>query len=169
MSAAVSQITRVTSVYSYILTYCPDDAYMRLWTSQALVSITVCRMFGAKPLFKSNILVNWTDLNEIAKICQPTKMSCVKWRLFRFRLNALTNDRYVNKRLSKQWWGWWFETPSHPLWLHCNDTALLRVGFYPVIYKCLCDIFVHITQNWFSSLTGANKAIPKLMDKNILY
>ena len=24
------------------------------------------------------------------------------------------------KPLSKQWWGWWFETPSCPLWLHCN-------------------------------------------------
>ena len=24
----------------------------------------------------------------------------------------------LNKRLSKQWWGWWFETPSHPL---CKD------------------------------------------------
>ena len=26
------------------------------------------------------------------------------------------------KRLSKQWWGWWFEMPSHSLWCHCNDT-----------------------------------------------
>ena len=26
----------------------------------------------------------------------------------------------LNKRLSKQWWGWWFETPLHPLWRHCN-------------------------------------------------
>ena len=26
----------------------------------------------------------------------------------------------LNKRLSKQSWGWWFETPSHSLWRHCN-------------------------------------------------
>ena len=26
----------------------------------------------------------------------------------------------LNKRLSKQWWGWWFETPSRPLWRQCN-------------------------------------------------
>ena len=26
-----------------------------------------------------------------------------------------------DKRLSKQSWGWWFETPSCPLWHHCND------------------------------------------------
>ena len=25
-----------------------------------------------------------------------------------------------SKRLSKQSWGWCFETPSHPLWRHCN-------------------------------------------------
>ena len=28
----------------------------------------------------------------------------------------------LNKRLSKQWWGWWFETPPYPLWRHCNAT-----------------------------------------------
>ena len=27
----------------------------------------------------------------------------------------------LNKRLSKHWWGWWFETPSGPLWRHCNE------------------------------------------------
>ena len=26
-----------------------------------------------------------------------------------------------NKRLSKQWWGWWFETLSWSLWRHRND------------------------------------------------
>ena len=26
----------------------------------------------------------------------------------------------LNKRLSKQWWGWWFETPSRSIWRHCN-------------------------------------------------
>ena len=27
-------------------------------------------------------------------------------------------DLRLNKRLSKQSWGWWFETLSHPLWYH---------------------------------------------------
>ena len=30
-------------------------------------------------------------------------------------------DLRLNKRFSKHWWGWWFETPSRPLWRHCND------------------------------------------------
>ena len=29
-------------------------------------------------------------------------------------------DLHLNKRLSKQLWGWWFETQSCPLWCHCN-------------------------------------------------
>ena len=29
-------------------------------------------------------------------------------------------DLWMIKRLSKQSWGWWFETPPHPLWHHCN-------------------------------------------------
>ena len=29
----------------------------------------------------------------------------------------------LNKRLSKQSWGWWFETPSRSLWRHCSDDA----------------------------------------------
>ena len=33
-------------------------------------------------------------------------------------------DLRPNKRLSKQWWGWWFETPSLPLWRHCNGMGI---------------------------------------------
>ena len=33
-------------------------------------------------------------------------------------------DLCPNKRLSKQWWGWWFETPSCSLWRQCNDCVI---------------------------------------------
>ena len=29
-------------------------------------------------------------------------------------------DLRLNKRLSKQWWGWWFEAPLRQLWRHRN-------------------------------------------------
>ena len=29
-------------------------------------------------------------------------------------------DLRLNWRSSKQSWGWWFQTPSCPLWRHCN-------------------------------------------------
>ena len=46
----------------------------------------------------------------------------------------------LNKRLSKQSWGWWFETLSRPLWRHCNVVKLLS-GFYhrrPLIISQHC-------------------------------
>ena len=30
----------------------------------------------------------------------------------------------LNKRLGKQSWGWWFETPSRPLWRHSNGALI---------------------------------------------
>ena len=39
-------------------------------------------------------------------------------------------DVRLNKRLSKQAWGWWFETLSCPLWRRCNGSC----GF-----MCVCN------------------------------
>ena len=36
-------------------------------------------------------------------------------------------DLRLNTRLSKQWWGWWSEMPSRPLWRHRNG-LLIVVG-----------------------------------------
>ena len=38
-------------------------------------------------------------------------------------------DLRLNKRLSKQSWGWWLETPSRPLWRHCNDSVPITGDF----------------------------------------
>ena len=40
---------------------------------------------------------------------------------------------YLNKRLSKQSWGWWFETPSRSLWRHSN-VSYYRETWAPTIY-----------------------------------
>ena len=44
-------------------------------------------------------------------------------------------DLDLNKRLSKQSWGWWFETPSWSLWRHCNGLIGLRQCQIPVIIR----------------------------------
>ena len=36
-------------------------------------------------------------------------------------------DMRPYKRLSKQWWGWWFETPSCPLWRQCNGLCYFNL------------------------------------------
>ena len=54
----------------------------------------------------------------------------------------------ANERLSKHLWGWWFETPSCPLWRHCNAIRLhnsaseaIKLPSESVIYilrNCCC-------------------------------
>ena len=39
-------------------------------------------------------------------------------------------DLRMNKRLSKQSGGWWFETPSRPLWRHSNDDRQSDMSCY---------------------------------------
>ena len=36
-------------------------------------------------------------------------------------------DLRLDKRWSKQSWGWWFETLSRPLWCHCNLKTICHV------------------------------------------
>ena len=51
-------------------------------------------------------------------------------------------DLRLNKRLSKQSRGWWFEMPGSPLWRPCNDhTAILGRLIYLSIYL--------LHNNWF--------------------
>ena len=62
----------------------------------------------------------------------------IKWKHFQRAGNSLAPDEFpaqrpvkrsfdvffdlrLNKPLSKQSWGWWFGTLSHPSWRHCND------------------------------------------------
>ena len=56
-------------------------------------------------------------------------------------------DLHPNKRLSKQWWGWWFETLSRPLWRHCNAHILIWIAecisafnVALVTHICICKI-----------------------------
>ena len=44
-------------------------------------------------------------------------------------------DLGLNKRLSKQSWGWWFETPSRPLWRHSDLFGLWRPSPYIILPK----------------------------------
>ena len=47
----------------------------------------------------------------------------------------------LNKRLRKQSWGWWFETPSRPLWRHykvpCESSSLKWSIYMKYHRKCI--------------------------------
>ena len=61
-------------------------------------------------------------------------------------------DLYLNKRFSKQWWSWWFETPSPLLWRHCNVHficyTLISIAF--TTCQCLPVAYPHSNKiaNW---------------------
>ena len=80
-------------------------------------------------------------------------------------------DLHLNKRLSKQSCGWWFEMPSHPLWRHRNglyfmsskpdlcsmqvNTMLYQIVYYTVQYyngNWLCCLNLQQRYHWSSSL-----------------
>ena len=50
-------------------------------------------------------------------------------------------DLRLNKRLSKQPWGWWFETSSWSLWRQCNDKK-------PTVAGNLGRHDAHVTSLW---------------------
>ena len=54
----------------------------------------------------------------------------------------------LNKRLSKQWWGWWFKALSYPLWRHRNELienfGLVRTMIEPMTpLHDNCDRLAH--------------------------
>ena len=51
-------------------------------------------------------------------------------------------DLRRNKRLSKHWWGWWFETQSCSLWRHCNviQNNCSYLMTHLILSKCLQKI-----------------------------
>ena len=57
---------------------------------------------------------------DCADVCQGILHDdVIKWKHLP-RYWPFFFDMSLNIRLSKQWWGWWFETAWDPLWRHCN-------------------------------------------------
>ena len=56
---------------------------------------------------------------------------------------------HLNERLSKQWWGWRFETQSLPLWRHCNEFTIIS---YRDDFRKHKEIYPHFL--CFSNLSG---------------
>ena len=75
-------------------------------------------------------------------------------------------DLSLNKRLSKQSWGWWFETLSRPFWRHRNVLNTLRLRqnrhHFADIFKCIL-----VNENVWISINISLKFAPKCQIDNI--
>ena len=54
----------------------------------------------------------------------------------------------LNKRLSKQPWGWWFETLSWSLWRQCNGCVFCYILCVLLCYMCFVLFLLHVSSSW---------------------
>ena len=57
-------------------------------------------------------------------------------------------DLRLNKRLSKQSWGWWFETLSRSLWRHRNAPVHWQWGYYMQSYTKPSKWLFELKKTW---------------------
>ena len=75
-------------------------------------------------------------------------------------------DLRPNIRLSKHWWGWWFETPSHQLWRHCNA----QCKYYWFFGAQSVSMFISTINNYWSSqwiTTYRRQIITRTIDDSV--
>ena len=77
-------------------------------------------------------------------------------------------DVLPNKRLSKQSWGWWFDTLSRSLWRHCNDMDLWTLS-KPRLLQALCNIYLAVAAYHINFFRKQNKAAQSqhIIDNNV--
>ena len=67
-------------------------------------------------------------------------------------------DLRLNTLLSKQWWGWWFETPSCPLWRYIVITHVFLIYCILLVWAPFYQSLVGERQLFFH-LSGINRLI----------
>ena len=80
--------------------------------------------------------MKWNIFRVTGQLCR--EFNGPQW-IPRMEASDAELDMHLNKRLSKQSWGWWFETPSRPLWRHRN--AREHWPYY------ITNVFSHVFQS----------------------
>ena len=70
-------------------------------------------------------------------------------------------DLRLNKRLSKQPWGWWLETPSWSLWRHCNVARYRHIPYNKQPLTRPAGILLGYVKAVTISLKRAHNFLPK--------
>ena len=101
--------------------------------------------------------VYWVWYNDVIKWKHFPRYWPLVRRIHRSPVNSLHKGQWrgalvfssicaLNKRLSKRWWGWWLETPSCPLWRHCNDIngCIEQTPRYAWLIRLNRPVFQHV-------------------------
>ena len=116
------------------------------------------------------VMVRSTSNGNIFRVTGPLcgEFTCDRWIPAQRPLTRSFDvffDLHLNKSLSKQSCGWWFEKPSCSLWHHCNAKSTKQIhpiapregalGVFCVfeLWHMICLVHWRITRN-FVSLTS---------------
>ena len=131
-------------VFLFLVVYCEIWERCIVGFVRLVFCVHISMQGGKRPVFQHKRVTN--DASRFWKTCSPVHKGDVWWRHQMETFSALMAicagnslvtgefptqrpvtrsfdvffDLRLNKHLSKQSWGWWFETPSCPLWHHCN-------------------------------------------------
>ena len=76
----------------------------------------------------------------------------------------------LNKRLSKQSWGWWFEISSRSLWRHCNAKSKASYQRIPLSIYTTTFLFANVLiSGWVRSVLLCNTCINDVCVKKVSY
>ena len=128
----------------------------------------------------------WGFSVERQAICVHTRYDdVIKWKHFprywpfvrgihQWPVNSPHKCQWINlnKRLSKQSWGWWFETPARSSWRHCNE--LVGENRYLTTDKAVSlnqeyELNEYIVQDWLGSIWYDTVSIMELLGTNIIW
>ena len=132
---------------------------VRINNIPALVQIMAWRRPGNKPLSWQMAVSLWriyaslglTEFNRDEIRCKSRQLNAGLGgqRLVTRSFDVFFDLRLI-KRLSKQSWGWWFETPLRSLWRHCNDIFVVYAHHFSLMFHFLIRVFLKVY-----SLVGA--------------
>ena len=119
-----------------------EDRVENIWKITRSLSIT-CATLMWRDDMNANVLLSWWR-HEMGTF---SALLAIVHGIHRSPVNSphkgqwhgalMCFDLRLNKQLSKQSWGWWFETPSHPLWCHCNVCWMIMFFYkYRKIGRC---------------------------------
>ena len=79
-------------------------------------------------------------------------------------------DLQMNKRLIKQSWGWWFETPPWSLWRQCNEPPSEQFcGDIPQCFALICDLTYNNEVGFGLPVSGLTEVPAPIFKLHIFY
>ena len=81
------------------------------------------RMHHETPVSSHYDIIKWKHFRVTVSLCGEFTGEFPSQRPVTRSFDVFLDLR-PNKRLSEQSQGWWFETPSCPLWRHCNERKM---------------------------------------------